>query len=150
MYKTNFVDEEHDAAGSGIRVIRAPGERPPAPWPWGVKKLRLPHRTDHAGIVAQRPPVTDPPPQPSPTRGEGFLRPRRLAACHPSSKQRRLPRLRPICRINTDFSSAHPGPPFGMLRAGPLQGGVTVRGALVVGRVGFSQHDRHLHERPLT
>jgi hypothetical protein len=43
------------------------------PWPWRDEKLRLPHRTDHAGIVAQRTPVNDPPPQPSPTRGEGFF-----------------------------------------------------------------------------
>jgi hypothetical protein len=29
--QNEILDEEHDAAGSGIRVIRAPGERPPPP-----------------------------------------------------------------------------------------------------------------------
>jgi hypothetical protein len=100
-----------DRTGHAGLVVQRPLAKNPTHQPWRDEKSRLPHRTDHAGIVAQRTPVTDPPTQPSPTRGEGFLRPRRLAACQRSSKQKRLPRLVPICRIDTEFSSAHPNPP---------------------------------------
>jgi hypothetical protein len=67
--------EEGEVDGGWPR-IDIPGEMMSPPMGaqgWRDEKLASPHRTDHAGIVARRPPVNDPPPQPSPTRGEGFF-----------------------------------------------------------------------------
>jgi hypothetical protein len=73
---------------------------------WGDEKLRLPRRTDHAGIVAQRTSVKDPPPQPSPTR------------------RWYLQMSRDSCPINLPGESAGcAGPPPPPAAAPPPQGG---------------------------
>ena len=50
-------------------------------------------------------------PNPSPTRGKGFLAPRHVEACDPPSRQKRLPALPPFCSANTNFSSVPPRTP---------------------------------------
>jgi hypothetical protein len=101
---------------------------------WRDEKLRLPHRTDHAGIVARRSPVNDPPPNPPPQGGRAFLRPRRLLTCHPSSKQKHSPQLRQFCQMNNNFHQPEPRTPE-IGSSDELNGSWNARDSFRVGKI---------------